>query len=55
MNILNSHLLENKRNLRSVTSKLREYKDDLIISFGKLFTSILEDNIIKINRTERIK
>ena len=55
MNILNSHLLENKRNLRSLTSKLRECKDDLIISFGKLFTNILEDNIIKINRTERIK
>ena len=54
MKILHSHLLENKRNLSSLTSKLWECKDDLIITFGKIFTSILEHNIIKINRTERI-
>ena len=47
MKILHSHLLENKRNLSSLTSKLRECKDDLIISFGKIFTNILEHNIIK--------
>ena len=53
MKILRSHLLENKRNLRSLTSKLRKCKDDLIISFGKFSTSILEHNIIKINNTEK--
>ena len=42
MLILYSHLLENKRNLSSLTSKLRECRDDLIISFGKIFPSILE-------------
>ena len=55
MKTLNSHLLENKRNLSSLTSTLREYRDDLIIRFGKIFASILEHNIFKINRTERIK
>ena len=55
MKILHSHLLENERNLSSLTSMLREFKDDLIISFGKSFTSILEYNIIKVNRTKRIK
>ena len=55
MKILYSHLLENKRNLSSLTSKLRECKDDLVVSFGKIFASILEHNIIKINRTKRIK
>ena len=55
MKILHSHLLENERNLSSLTSMLREFKDDLIISFGKNFTSILEYNIIKVNRTKRIK
>ena len=54
MKILHSHLLESKRNLSSVTSKLSDCRDDLIISFGKIFASILEHNI-KINRTERIK
>ena len=53
--ILHSHLLENKRNLSSLTSKLRECIDDLIISFSKIFVSILKHNIIKFNRTERIK
>ena len=55
MKILHSHLLENERNLSSLTSMLREFKDDLIISFGKNFTRILESNIIKVNRTKRIK
>ena len=55
MKILHSHLLENERNLSSLTSMLREFKDDLIISFGKNFTRILEYNIIKVNRTKRIK
>ena len=55
MKILHSHLLENERNLSSLTSMMREFKDDLIISFGKSFTSILEYNIIKVNRTKRIK
>ena len=41
--------------MNSLTFKLREYKADSIISFGKIFTSVLEYNIIKINRTERIK
>ena len=54
MKILYSHLFENKGNLSSLTSKLRE-RNDLVISFGKIFASILEYNIIKINRTERIK
>ena len=39
--------------MSSLTSKLRKLKDD--VSFGKIFTSILEHNIIKINRSERIK
>ena len=55
MKILHSHLLENERNLSSLTSMLREFKDDLIISFGKNFTRILEYNIIKVNRIKRIK
>ena len=55
MKILHSHLLENERNLSSLTSMLREFKDDLIISFDKNFTRILEYNIIKVNRTKRIK
>ena len=55
MKILHSHLLENERHLSSLTSMLREFKDDLIISFGKNFTRILEYNIIKVNRTKRIK
>ena len=55
MKILHSYLLKNKRNLSSLSSKLRECKDDLIISFGKIFASILGHNIIKINRTKRIK
>ena len=55
MKILHSHLLENERNLSSLTSMLREFKDDLIISIGKNFTRILEYNIIKVNRIKRIK
>ena len=55
MKILYSHLLENKRSLSSLTSKLWECKDDLIISFGKILASILEHKIIKINRAEIIK
>ena len=55
MKILHSHLLENKRNLSSLTAKLQECRDDLIISFGKIFGRILEHYIIKINKTERIK
>ena len=55
MKILYSHLSENKRNLSSLTSKLRECKDDLVVSFGKIYASLLEHNIIKINRTKRIK
>ena len=55
MKILHSHLLENKINLSSLTSKLQECKDDLVISFGKIFAGILDRNIIKINQTERIK
>ena len=38
--IPHSHLLQNKRNLSRLTSKLRECRDDLIISFGKIFASI---------------
>ena len=45
----------NQRKLNRLTFKLREYKADSVISFGKIFTSVLEYNIIKINRTERIK
>ena len=45
----------NQRKLNSLTFKLRECKADSVISFGKIFTSVLEYNIIKINRTERIK
>ena len=55
MKIPHSHLLQNKRNLSRLTSKLRECRDDLIISFGKIFASILEHNIIKINRAQIIK
>ena len=55
MKILQFHLIENKRNLRSLTSKLQECEDNLIIIFGKIFTSILEYKVIKINRSERIK
>ena len=51
MKILHSHLLENKINLSSLTSKLQECKDDLVISFGKIFAGILDRNIIKINQT----
>ena len=51
MKILHPHLLENKKNFISPTSKLHECNDDLITSFGKIFTGILEHKIIKINRT----
>ena len=55
MKILHSRLLENKKSLGSLTSKPRKCKDDLIISFGKIFASTLEHKITKIIRTERIK
>ena len=54
MKILRTHLLQNKRNLNSLTSKLQECRDDLIISFGKIFASILEHNIIKI-KEQKVK
>ena len=40
--------------MSGLSSKLRKCQDDLIIRFGKTFTSILK-HIIKIKRTERIK
>ena len=56
MEILYSDLLDNKKNLRSLPSKLKKCKNDLIKDFGKNFTSILKHKIIiKINRTEIIK
>ena len=55
MKILHSRLLENKKSLGSLTSKLRECKDDLIKSFGKVFANTLEHKITKIIRTERKK
>lgn len=56
MEILYSDLLDNKKNLRSLPSKLKECKNDLIKDFGKIFISILKHKIIiKINRTEIIK
>lgn len=56
MEILYSDLLDNKKNLRSLPSKLKECKNDLIKDFGKNFISILKHKIIiKINRTEIIK
>ena len=48
MKISHCHLLEIKGNWI-------EYKADSVISFGNIFTSVLEYNIIKINRTERIQ
>ena len=37
MKILHSHLLESKRSLSSLKSKLRICKDVFIINFGKIF------------------
>ena len=41
--------------MSSLPEKIQKYKNGLIKSFGKTLTSILEQNVIKINRGKRGK